>query len=89
MAITDGITGTDNVQLQDGGGILLESGTGNDQTAYDTIICEDSIISRRSVASVGSEQELSTDAGAFNLEIETEGDSIIDFSESNPFGDVT
>ena len=87
--ITDGTTGTDNVQLQDGGGITLEVGTSVDSTPYDTLICEDSIISRRTVVSVGSDQELTTDAGAFNLEIETEGDSIIDFSESNPFGDVT
>ena len=32
---------------------------------------------------------ISTDSGAFNLDIETEADGIIDFSESNPFGEAT
>ena len=32
---------------------------------------------------------LSTDPGAFNLDLETDADGIIDFSESNPFGEAT
>ena len=39
--------------------------------------------------SVGSDQTLSTDPGAFNVEFETDADGIIDFSESNPFGEAT
>ena len=35
-----------------------------------------------------SDQELPTDPNADNLEFEIEADSILDFSESNPFGDV-
>ena len=87
--ITDGSTGTDNIaQEVDGTAFLLESGTG-DSTAFDSIVLEDSLVSRRSITSVGSEQELTTDPGAFNLELETDGDGIIDFSESNPFGEAT
>ena len=33
--------------------------------------------------------EIATDPGAFNVEIETSADGIIDFSESNPFGEAT
>ena len=89
--ITDGTTGTDNIDLETatlGDSIALETGTG-DSTAYDNIILEDSLASRRSINSIASEQELPTDAGAFNLEIETDADGIIDFSESNPFGEAT
>ncbi len=87
--ITDGATGTDSIaQEVDGTAFLLESGTG-DFTSFDTIVLEDSLSSRRSINSVGSEQEISTDPGAFNLEIETDADGIIDFSESNPFGEST
>jgi hypothetical protein len=35
------------------------------------------------------DQELPTTPFADNLEFETDGDSILDFSESNPFGEVT
>ena len=35
-----------------------------------------------------SDQELPTDPNADNLDFEIEADSILDFSESNPFGDV-
>lgn len=90
--ITDGSTGTDNIQLEthtQGDGILLESGTSIDSTEFDHIVVEDSLASRRSISTVGSEQQLSTDAGAFNLDIETDADGIIDFSEGNPFGDAT
>ena len=90
--ITDGSTGTDLIKLEthtQGSGILLESGTSTDSTAYDHIVVEDSLASRRTITTVGSEQELSTDAGAFNLEIETDADGIIDFSEGNPFGEST
>jgi len=89
--ITDGATGTDNIDLETGtvgDSIALESGTG-DSTTWDHIVLEDSLVSRRSITSVGSEQDLSTDPGAFNTEIETDADGIIDFSESNPFGEVT
>jgi len=90
--ITDGTTGTDNLTLEtftQGDAILLESGTEIDRTLFDHIVLEDSEASRRSVNSVGSDQQLSTDAGAFNLDIETDADGIIDFSEGNPFGDAT
>ena len=58
-------------------------------SSFDHITVEDSLASRRSISTVGSEQQLSTDAGAFNVDIETEADGIIDFSEGNPFGDAT
>ena len=87
--ITDGSTGTDNIaQETDGTAFLLESGTG-DSSSFDTIVLEDNLVSRRSISSISSELELSTDPGAFNLEIETDADGIIDFSESNPFGEST
>jgi len=91
--ITDGSTGTDNINLEVGTvvgdfGISLESGVG-DSTVYDNIVLEDSLASRRSISSIAAEETLPTDAGAFNLEIETDADGIIDFSESNPFGEAT
>ncbi|ANS04984.1 neck protein [uncultured Mediterranean phage] len=89
--ITDGITGTDNIKLEtftQGDSISLESGMG-DTTSHDNIVLEDSLASRRSVNSVGETQEMSNDPGAFNLDIETDADGIIDFSEANPFGDAT
>ena len=89
--ITDGSTGTDNIELEIytvGDSISLESGMG-DTTSHDNIVLEDSLASRRSVNSLGETQEMSNDPGAFNLEIETDADGIIDFSESNPFGDAT
>jgi len=90
--VTDGTTGTDNLTLEthtQGSGILLESGTSIDSTEFDHIVLEDSLASRRTINTVGSDQQLSTDAGAFNLDIETDADGIIDFSEGNPFGDAT
>jgi hypothetical protein len=42
-----------------------------------------------SQASAADYQELPTTPFADNKEFETEGDSILDFSEANPFGDVT
>ena len=89
--ITDGTTGTDALvqETTTVDRIILESGTGVDQSPYDYIAVEDSLASRRTIDTVGSEQELSTDAGAFNLDIETDADGIIDFSEGNPFGDAT
>ena len=91
--ITDGSTGTDNLALESGTvvgnyGISLESGTG-DSTSYDNLVLEDDLASRRSISSIAAEETLPTDAGAFNLEIETDADGIIDFSESNPFGEST
>ena len=89
--ITDGETGTDNIQLEtftQGDAIALEVGMG-DSTSFDNIVLEDSLASRRSINSVGETQEMSNDPGAFNLEIETDADGIIDFSESNPFGEAT
>ena len=88
--ITDGTTGTDNiVQETPEDAFLLESGTATDMTAYDTIILEDSLISRRTLVSIAAEQTLPTDPGAFNVELETDADGIIDFSEGNPFGEST
>ena len=87
--ITDGTTGTDNIAQETVGDFLLESGTATDITSYDTLILEDSLISRRSITSVGSDQTLPTDPGAFNVEFETDADGIIDFSEGNPFGEST
>ena len=88
--ITDGTTGTDNLTAEHfGDGFILESGTVIDSTALDNLVVEDSLASRRNINIVGSDQQLSTDAGAFNLEIETDADGIIDFSEGNPFGDAT
>ena len=89
--ITDGETGTDNIQLEtftQGEAIALEVGIG-DTSSHDNIVLEDSLASRRSINSVGETQEMSNDPGAFNLDIETDADGIIDFSESNPFGDAT
>jgi hypothetical protein len=87
--VTDGTTGTDALVLETTtvDRLILESGTGFDQTGYLSV--EDSLASRRSIGSVGSAIELSTDAGAFNLDLETDADGIIDFSEGNPFGDAT
>jgi len=87
--ITDGTTGTDNITDDDGNSFLLESGTGNDSSIYDHIVVEDSLASRRNITSIASDLTISTDPGAFNLDIETEADGIIDFSESNPFGEAT
>ena len=88
--ITDGTTGTDNIAQETvGDAFLLESGTASDTTEFDTLILEDSLISRRSIVSIAAEQTLPTDPGAFNVEIETDADGIIDFSEGNPFGEAT
>ena len=88
--ITDGLTGTDNIaQETDATAFLLETGTGSDSTSFDTLVLEDSLISRRSIVSIAAEETLPTDAGAFNVEIETDADGIIDFSEGNPFGEAT
>jgi len=40
-------------------------------------------------ASAADYQELPTTPFADNKEFETDGDAILDFSESNPFGEVT
>ena len=87
--VTDGTTGTDALLLETTtvDRLILESGTGFDQTGYLSV--EDSLASRRTINTVGSALELSTDAGAFNLDLETDADGIIDFSEGNPFGDAT
>ena len=95
--ITDGTSGTDNIIDDDSNSFLLESGTitiieavsSTDSTAYDYIVVEDSLASRRDITSIASDLTLSTDPGAFNLEFETDADGIIDFSESNPFGEAT
>ena len=87
--ITDGTTGTDSITDNDGNSFLLESGTANDSSLYDHIVVEDSLASRRNITSIASDLTISTDPGAFNLDIETEADGIIDFSESNPFGEAT
>ena len=87
--ITDGTTGTDNITDDDGNSFLLETGTVTDSSIYDHIVIEDSLASRRNITSIASDLTLSTDPGAFNLDIETEADGIIDFSESNPFGEAT
>mgnify|MGYP003322036494 CR=1 FL=1 len=86
--ITDGTTGTDNILDTDGNSFLLESGTLTDSSAHDYIVVEDSLASRRDVTSIASDLTISTDAGAFNLDIETSADGIIDFSEGNPFGSL-
>ena len=80
---------TDNIIDADSNSFLLESGTVTDSTTHDYIVVEDSLASRRSITSVGSDQTLSTDPGAFNVEFETVADGIIDFSEGNPFGEAT
>ena len=95
--ITDGTSGTDNILdtdsnsflLEDGTTTVIDSATSTDSTAYDYIVVEDSLASRRSITSIASDLTLSTDPGAFNLDLETDADGIIDFSESNPFGEAT
>jgi hypothetical protein len=87
--ITDGTTGTDNIIDDDSNSFLLESGTLIDSSAHDYIIVEDSLASRRDVTSIASDLTISTDPGAFNLDLETDADGIIDFSEGNPFGEAT
>ena len=87
--ITDGTSGTDNIIDTDSNSFLLESGTATDTTAHDYIVVEDSLASRRNITSIASDLTISTDPGAFNLEIETDADGIIDFSEGNPFGEAT
>ena len=87
--ITDGTTGTDNITDNDGNSFLLETGTTTDATIYDHIVVEDSLASRRNITSIASDLTISTDPGAFNLDLETTADGIIDFSEGNPFGEVT
>ena len=87
--ITDGTSGTDNIIDTDSNSFLLEDGTTIDSTADDYIVVEDSLASRRSITSIASDLTLSTDPGAFNLDLETDADGIIDFSESNPFGEAT
>ena len=86
---TDGTTGTDNIIDNDSNSFLLESGTLTDTSVHDYIVVEDSLASRRSITSIASDLTLSTDPGAFNLDLETDADGIIDFSESNPFGEAT
>ena len=87
--ITDGTTGTDNIIDTDSNSFLLESGTATDTSEHDYIVVEDSLASRRSITSIASDLTISTDPGAFNLELETDADGIIDFSEGNPFGEAT
>ena len=87
--ITDGTTGTDNIIDNDSNSFLLEVGTLTDSSAHDYIVVEDSLASRRDIASIASDLTISTDPGAFNLDIETTADGIIDFSEGNPFGEST
>ena len=87
--ITDGTSGTDNIIDNDSNSFLLEVGTLTDSSAHDYIIVEDSLASRRDIASIASDLTISTDPGAFNLDIETTADGIIDFSEGNPFGEST
>ena len=87
--ITDGTSGTDNIIDDDSNSFLLESGTLTDSSAHDYIIVEDSLASRRDITSIASDLTISTDPGAFNLDIETTADGIIDFSEGNPFGEST
>ena len=88
--ITDGLTGTDNIISETvGDSFLLESGTLDDTTIYDHIVLEDNLVSRRTISSVGSSQTLPTDPGAFNIDLETDADGIIDSSESKPFGEAT
>jgi len=88
--ITDGSTGTDTIDLETGtvaDSIILESGL--ESTEYDHIVLEDSLVSRRTINSIAAEQTLPTDPGAFNVDLETDADGIIDFSEGNPFGEAT
>ena len=87
--ITDGTSGTDNIIDADSNSFLLETGTLTDSSAYDHIIVEDSLASRRDITVIASDLTISTDPGAFNLDIETDADGIIDFSEGNPFGEAT
>jgi hypothetical protein len=87
--ITDGTTGTDNILDNDSNSFLLESGTATDTSEHDYIVVEDSLASRRNITSIASDLTISTDPGAFNLELETDADGIIDFSEGNPFGEAT
>ena len=87
--ITDGTSGTDNIIDDDSNSFLLESGTLTDTSIHDYIVVEDSLASRRDITSIASDLTLSTDPGAFNLDLETSADGIIDFSESNPFGEAT
>jgi len=87
--ITDGTTGTDNIIDNDSNSFLLEVGTLTDSSAHDYIVVEDSLASRRDISSIASDLTISTDPGAFNLDIETTADGIIDFSEGNPFGEAT
>ena len=88
--ITDGSSGTDTIDLETGtvaDSIILESGL--ESTEYDHIVLEDSLVSRRTINSIAAEQTLPTDPGAFNVDLETDADGIIDFSEGNPFGEAT
>jgi hypothetical protein len=87
--ITDGTTATDNIIDHNSNSFLLESGTATDSTEHDYIVVEDSLASRRNITSIASDLIISTDPGAFNLELETDADGIIDFSEGNPFGEAT
>ena len=87
--ITDGTSGTDNIIDNDSNGFLLETGSATDSSAFDYIVVEDSLASRRSITSIASDLTISTDPGAFNLDLETDADGIIDFSEGNPFGEAT
>jgi hypothetical protein len=87
--ITDGTSGTDNIIDNDSNSFLLESGTAADTSEHDYIVVEDSLASRRNITSIASDLTISTDPGAFNLELETDADGIIDFSEGNPFGEAT
>ena len=87
--ITDGTTGTDNIIDHNSNSFLLESGTATDSSEHDYIVVEDSLASRRNITSIASDLTISTDPGAFNLELETDADGIIDFSEGNPFGEAT
>ena len=43
----------------------------------------------RTIASITDIMTMSNDGNAQNLDFETKGDTYLDFSETNPFGEVT
>ena len=58
------------------------------QQVCDTLVGAESGTSRTN-ASITDIMTMSNDGNAQNLDFETKGDTYLDFSETNPFGEVT
>ena len=77
----------ENMSLEDGTGLLLEE-TSGDNLLSETDSAGDSLITEYGDYLISEEYVIDTiDANAENAFIQTEADSIINFTEKNPFGE--